>query len=351
MLPYGGDRLRETGGKIILQSSISKGWTPRRAKTHVHAEYPGTAVLWDEQYFEVTGATPLHNGGVRYVLEPWRDEHVIRVFDLYDEVTEGRRIAEHRAALAQRKKSTGVSLAGVILGHFPKHVQEHLENEFGVSAARMTLVSCLPSLVVLGACVWLYTDARMREQPSPVPIWVWILAMVLFFESAIRFNVSMSQSRGMGSFEGFLAYIFFWLLPPIHRKWPSPFITSRGHKLFTLPPPDDVALRDKLETRGALLTLLSSAEQVRLAQRFGFDYRRHAFGLAWIILVFSSFGAVSSLVKVADSGSVSALTSLIVAGALAIEQVARLVALQRGPAGSFLGVIVRPFMRDLLERG
>jgi hypothetical protein len=350
MLAYGGDRVRTAGGKVILHSAISKGWAARKPKDNVHAEYPGTAVLWDEQYFEVITAQLLPQGGVRYVLEPWRDEHVIRQFDQYDAATEARRIEDYRQAIAQQKKSAGARVTGIVLGLLPAHVQKQLENDLGVSPARMTLLSCLLPLALVGICVWLYVDAKMKMQSSGVPFWLWLAALAWFAEAVARFIVAMSQQRGMGSMVGFLLYIPFYFVIADRKKWPSPFDAEKGHKLFTLPPPDDVALRDELETRGPLITLLPASDQQRLADRFGFDYRRHAFGLTWIILVATTFGTISSLVKVADSGSVSALTSLIVAGAIAAEQVYRLAILKRGPAGSFLGVFARPFVRRLLER-
>ena len=107
MLPYGGDRVRSAGGKIVLHSNISKGWTPRRDRTNVHAEFPGTAVLWDDEYFEVVHAELLPQGGVRYVLEPWRDEHVIRVFDRYGDthVFAQAQMADSTTLAALRSKS------------------------------------------------------------------------------------------------------------------------------------------------------------------------------------------------------------------------------------------------------
>lgn len=351
MQPYGGDRVRTAGGKIILHASIAKGWTARVAKTNVHSEFPGTAVLWDDAYFEVIAAEVMQQGGVRYVLEPWRDDHTIRVFDRYDEETEARRLEDFRRARAQRKQSLGASLSGVILGHFPSAVQRRLEDELGVTPSRMTIISCIPAVVLLGACVWLATGATLSKTQSPVPLWLWPVAVGWLLESAVRFQTAMLQARGMGSLFGFFAYSIVWLLNPNRKTWPRPFEEEKGHRIFTLPPADDVALRDSLEVRGPLLTLLSREEQLALEKRFGFDYRRHAYGLAWILLAGSTFGVVSSLVKVADSGSVSALISLLIAGALAIEQLIRLSAFKRGPAGSFLGVLVRPFMRSLLERG
>ena len=352
MLAYGGDRVRSAGDKVILHSAISKGWTPRRAKTAVHAEYPGTAVLWEEQYYEVVTAELLPLGGIRYVLVPWRDDHVIRVSDRYDEESEAARLADYRAAAAQRKKSIGARVAGVLFGHFPAHVQEHLQNELGVMPARMTIISCLPIVGALGVCAYLTADAALAEEPSPVPIWLAILLLPLMLESGVRFLVAMQQNRGMGSLLGTIAYVLFWYATPAKKKWPSPFEPGRGHELFTLPPPDDVVLRDKLEMRSTWMTLLTPAEQTHLAERYGYDYRSHAYGLTWIILIFSAAGAVSSAVKVVDgNGGFSALSSLVIAGLLAVEQVSRLLTLKRGPAGSVLGVLVRPFMRDMLERG
>ena len=90
MQPYGADRVRTSGGRVILHSRISKGWTPRTPKTPTHAEFPGSAVLWDDEYFEVVAAELLPAGGVRYVLEPWRDNHTIRSFEHYSEESEAR---------------------------------------------------------------------------------------------------------------------------------------------------------------------------------------------------------------------------------------------------------------------
>jgi hypothetical protein len=351
MQPYGGDRVRTAGGKIILHSNLSKGWKARVAKTTTNSEFPGTAVFWDEQYFEVIAAELLPQGGVRYVLEPWRDEHTIRVFDHYDEPTEAQRIEDYRRAKAQQKKSLGARLSGIVLGLLPAPVQKHLENELGVTPSTMTMLSCIPSLALLGVCAWLTASAKLDKGPPPVPFLLWLLVFGLVIESAFRFQVAMMQGRGMGTLFGLVGYSLFWLIMPNRRKWPKPFAEERGNRLFTLPPPDDVALRDSLETRGPLLTLLPKSDQLALAERYGFDYRKHAFGLAWIILVSSAFGVVSSWVKVVDSGSVSAFISLVLAGALVIEQIARLNAFKRGPAGSFLAVVVRPFLRGFLERG
>lgn len=345
MLAHGSDRVRVSGERIVLYSPISKGWQARTPATNVHVAHPGTAVLWDEQYFEVLSAEVARGGGVRYVLVPWQDEHVIRVFDQYDAESETRRIEDYNHALAQQKRSAIVPWLGVILGHLPAPIQNRLANDYGVAAHRMTLISTVPSVVLLSLCVWYYAGARMEQRVSPVPFWLWLIALVMFADSVVRYMVVMLQSRAQGSLPGTFVYFLLWSLAP--KRFASP-VEERGRAVFTLAPDDDVVLRDAIDLRAPFFTLLTPAEQQLLADRYGFEYRRHAIGPAVVILVCSVLGVVSSFVKVADSGSVSALLSLLVAGGLTIEQVVRLRALKRGPAGSVLGAVVRPFVRGYL---
>jgi len=146
-----------------------------------------------------------------------------------------------------------------------------------------------------------------------------------------------------------IAYSVFWLLTGKRASLPSPFTERGDSATFTLPPPDDVALRDALTVRGPLMTLLSADEQRRLQQKYGFNYREHsAFSLTWTVLVISVIGIISSFVRVQKGYGFGAFLSLLTALALTVEQVFRLFALQRGPAGSILGFFVRPFMRKML---
>src|SRR5947207_171832 len=75
------------GERIVLSSRLPKGWTARVERTLTSAEFPGTAVLWDEQSFEVIGAEALPQG-VRYTLEPWREHHAMRFTARYDAAAE-----------------------------------------------------------------------------------------------------------------------------------------------------------------------------------------------------------------------------------------------------------------------
>lgn len=343
MLPHGSDRVRVAGGKVLLFSRIPKGWQPRVPGANLRTEHPGTAVLWDDQYFEVIDAALMEGGDVRYVLAPWRDDHVIRDFKCYDDATEAELAADYEMAVRQRKHGKVVWLSGVVLGHLPEPVQNRLANEYGVSAGRMTLVSTIPSILLLGVCAWLYASARMNLEASPVPPWLWLVTAMMVIDSGVRYFVFMTQNRGMGSFPGAIVYAALSILAPKRFPWPR----ERGAEVFMLTPEEDVVLRDKIMMRAPLFTLLSPAEQRRLADRYGFDHRQHAYMPAVILLGGALLGVVSSFPKVI-AGKFSALGSLIVAIVLAVEQIVRLVSFRRGPAGSVLAPLVRPFLRAWL---
>jgi hypothetical protein len=348
MLTHGSDRVRQVGDKVILQSAIAKGWTPRTPKTLTNAEYPGTAVLWDEQYYEVVEATALASGGVRYVLMPWREDHTIRTFESYDAESEALRLADHERVMRQRRAGLLTRLCGVFLGFLPAPVQMHLENELGVRATRMTLLSCVLPLVVLGFCIYAQVDAKMRRVDSPVPGLAWPVVGYLAVEALIRFFVVMSQGRPMGSVLGMLAYAIYRPLSGKRDRLPSGS-GGRGTSVAFTPPTEDIIIADSLKMKEALLTLLTPAEQQQLAERHGFDYRRTASAVAWVILVAATLGAFTSYVELQESGSFTSLLSMLIAAAVAAEQVLRLAKLRRAPAGSVFGAIVRPFARDLLR--
>jgi hypothetical protein len=333
---------------MIILCRRSKGWTPRVPKSLTRAEYPGTAVLWEERYFEVVTAEN-GEGGVRYVLEPWRDSHVIRVSEPYDDASEARREADHRAAIAREKGRQAANLAGLFIGHLPAVVQEHLGSEIGILPTKLTALSLILPFMYL---IWAVNDlARRTLNPNapPMPLVLGAVGAYLLIESAIRLNVVWLLQRPIGSAAGLIAYLIYYVALGKYSGAISPFTKTRGHQLYITRPPADVALRDAFAMREPLLTLLSPAEQAAMAERFGFNYRKHASIVAWLLLGFSSAGVITALVSLQHGPRMSAILSLLLALIIATEQLFRLSALRRGPAGSVLAIVVRPFARKLFR--
>lgn len=344
LTPRGSDRVRVAGDKIILFSRIAKGWTARVPRSGTHSEHPGTAVLWDERYYEVLHADVMQGGGIRYVLFAWRDDMTIRDFQLYDDASEARIAADWEAVMRQRKHGRLAWLSGLVLGHLPAPIQNRLANEYGVSAPRMTVISTIPSLVLLGVCAWLYASAQLKVEPSPMPTWVWLIAIYSVFESTARYLVYMGQNRAMGSLPGTIVYAILSILAPQRFPWPR----ERGAETFTLAPDEDTVRLDRVRMRMPLFTLLSPAEQHRLAQRYDYDYREHAYTPAYILLCGALFGVIMEFQRVRGNGGISAWISFVVAGVLMVEQLVRLATFSRRPAGSVLAPVVRLFVRSYL---
>ena len=337
MQAFGSDRIRRVDGEqITLVSRLSKGWTPRVEKTFTSAEFPGTAVQWEEKYFEVVIAEALPQGGVRYVLVPWLDQQVMRFVDRYDAETEAARIEENRKLIRREKARISANLLGMLTGHLPAVVQNEMGREIGILPARLTFASILLTLFVIGLLVLYCVKQIMMHEPLPLA--AAIPAGYLGIENTFRFLVNWTQSRPIGSTVGFIAYSLFYL---VTRRGPSPFAEEKGWKVKIAESTPEVATRDAYRVRAAFVTLLSPGDQARVAERFGYDYRRNSMRVAVVILVFALIGIFSSYRS-------AKWIVLAIAALIAIEQIARMVSLRRGPAGSVFGLVVRPFMRKLL---
>jgi hypothetical protein len=347
MQPFGTDRVRVAGSKIILHAQRSKGWVARVPKLGTHSEHPGTAVQWDESCYEVISAEAGQGERVTYVLVPWREDVVMRMVVVYDEATEAARAAENKSLERSRRLNFLTRLLSMLAGNLPAPVQNHLARELGVSPVRMTLASCALAMMLFGIVIYFQAGARLAQTESPVPPWLGVLALALVVDVAPRFLVVMLQNRGVGSMFGTLLYSIYWAASPRRRMLPAPF-TEHGDRLFMLAPAEDVQRRDELELYGPLLGLLPREDQLRLVKLAGFDYRRNSVPLAWVILFFSILGVVTSWMALRESPM--AAFSLLVAAGLAVEQVVRLQSFRSGPAGSVLGFLVRPFVRRLLRR-
>jgi hypothetical protein len=149
------------------------------------------------------------------------------------------------------------------------------------------------------------------------------------------------NGRSMGSSIGVLGYIAYYYTIADRSRAVSPFSQEKGMRTPISEAPAERATSDALLMREALVTLLSPADQARVAARFGYDYRRQSRPIAALIFIFACLGVATSIRN-------GAVISFIAASAVASEQLYRLIVLGRGPAGSVLGILARPFVRKLL---
>ncbi len=229
MQAYGSDRVQKgDGDQFVLLSRIPKRWIPRVVKTLTTAEFPGTAVLWEERYFEVVDAEPLPQGGVRYLLEPWSDAHIMRTTGRYDAGSEAERLVEYRAQISRERKRKSANALAFLVGHFPAGVQEAIGGELGIVSTRLTITSVFPIYAVV-TCLVLWIVSGMMAG-SPRPLLVCIVTGYLFIESSFRFAVAWLIGRPIGSFAGTLSYILYYVTVANRARAVSPFARERGKR-------------------------------------------------------------------------------------------------------------------------
>ena len=351
---WGADRLeRADDRERVLLCPREKAWTPRRERTLTRPEHPGTAVSWGGAIFEVRAAEPLKGagagnaGGIRYRLAPWEERHAIRRMEAYDAASEAAREddrAGRRASVRARKLSI---LLAPLAGLLPGRVQQRMEGDFGAPAVAMTVSSAAP--LFLAGFLGVF-DRFLGGVGGGLDLPAWLtaaapVALYLFAESSLRLASALAMGQPMGSLPVVLAWEAWEALKEGSRpRAPTPAAAPAD------PGAAERDASDRFQMLEPLLSLLTPAEQSLLAGRFGFDPIRWGRITAGILLAVGALNALASLANAAGGrfGAGDALW-LLAGGALALEQAARWRRLAAGaPAGSVLGMLVRPLARPLL---
>lgn len=344
----GRDRLGvEAGGRLLLDCDASKGWRGRNPATATSAEHPGSAVRWEEQFFEVLEVRPLGGGAVQYVLAPWDDRHAMRVVESYSEEAEAARKLERADTARCSDRHVYAWLAAPLLGSLPGYVQERLEREINVPAARLSLASALP-LWIAGWISLVLLMASSIEGTGSLPLPVLVFGVYLLAESTARLSVCMVQGRAIGTLVGTLLYEIWRRLGGTKaRVEERPIPRERAVRAAEAGAERDAL--DRFAMVEPLAGLLPVRDQVRLAERFGFDgIRWGRIGAIFLLVMFGPL-AVTSVLGAIAVFEPSDLWKVPLFGGIVAEQVLRLRKLASGRlAPSVLGPLVRTFARPLL---
>jgi hypothetical protein len=335
MRAYGSDRIRiADDGNIELSSRLPKsGWVARTPKTLTRRPRPGTAVLWEDDCYEVVDMLVLQQG-VRYTLVRWPEAESMRVTTRYDEEAEAARAAELHDVARREKQRRVANFFAIFTGHLPGSVQQKLAHEVNVDAPRLTIASVVFEWAVVASIVF-YCVSRVMAQ-EPLPMGPALFAGFLGLDGLIRFKLAFLDGRPSGSLFGILAYAVYALFT---GKREPKRIGEATPKLREFSAEEQ--LTHSFHVREPLVTLLPPAEQARIAERFDFDYRLTATKMAVGILVVAIVGVIASF-------SSHAWISLGVAILLGVEQIVRIPQLDRRPVGSLLGIFARPLVKKFL---
>lgn len=351
--PIGRDQLRFKDDSLILFSPIPKGWRGREKRGTMKSSFPGTAVLWEGVQYEVVRVTE-QKGGWRYELAAWNEAEAMRVSDSYDAQTEAIRETEYREAIEREGKRKKYLLMTPILGLLSPQTQRRFEDQFGILATRSTLISSAVFLVIgMGSLVLFLASsvdskAGLKTFATSIPTFILLAGAYLFFESLLRLAAVLMMGRPFGSLYGSLGELIYRLIQG-KRSRPAP---EKGNSVKGTPPDPVQAQLDEYGVREPFISLLSPAEQMKFQRAFSFDFVRWGYLSAGAILVTAGFGLLSGVAGLMNrTFSFGDAFSLLIAGGLIWEQVIRLKKISRKePAGSVLGVLVRPWIRKLEAR-
>ena len=346
---FGRDRLGvEAGGRLLLDCDFPKGWGGRSAATPTSVEHPGSAVRWEEEFFEVLEVRPLGGAAVRYVLAPWDERHAMRVVETYGADAEAARSHE-RADVARRSdRHVYVLLLAPLAGSLPGHVQERLERDYNVPARLLSLSSAIP-LWVLGWVSLILLMAASLTGEGSVPLPILVFGLYLLAESTARLVVCVLQGRPIGTLAGTLLYEAWRRLGRAKaRAEGRPAPTEKAVRGVDSGAAQDVL--DRYHVLEPAAGLLPVDDQARLAERFGFDGLRWGRTSAIFLLVMFGPLAAASVHGALSVFEPADVPRLLVFGGIVAEQAVRLKKLAAGRlAPSVLGLLVRPFARPLLD--
>ena len=182
------------------------GWRPRPPRVPSRPDFPGTAVLYQERWFEIVRMEQATAGArVLYHLRPWDETHAIRAPQELSRAAAERATATHRQELRNKRQGSLAGLLIVLVGLLPADVQKRMELRYGINPAIGSLLSAaflaalsMASLLLVFAMrkgmVMGVLAGYVRFAESILPVFLYLL-----LESLLRVNCALN-SEPLGSF-------------------------------------------------------------------------------------------------------------------------------------------------------
>ena len=185
------------GGIVVLSTDFDLGWRSRVGGR------PGSAVMWEDASFEVVDCEPWRRG-VRWTLEPWVGEDVMRVVLPLDAATVDAAARAAQTAARGAKLRPGFWLLAPLLGFATASWQRRWRDDWGYPALLATWLSAMLEIVVGAACVieFLVTMVAGDSLFPWIPRPLIYFGLVLFGEGAVRLMQVFSDPEPVGTIFG-----------------------------------------------------------------------------------------------------------------------------------------------------
>jgi hypothetical protein len=161
---FGSDRVRLEDDRWVIACRFDKGWQGRLRERLTRADFPGTAVAWEGELFEVVQVRELAGGALEYLLDTWHEENVLRHVEGYDSASELRRAKERERARKRERYRRRLTLLAPLVGLLPAEVQLEIESEYGVSAQRSSFLSAALFALLGGVLIALCVGILIQEK-------------------------------------------------------------------------------------------------------------------------------------------------------------------------------------------
>jgi hypothetical protein len=188
--------------RLRLETPVERNWRPRIEGDQIRSAHPGTALLFQDRYYEVMLCEPGEDGLIHYHLSPWRDDSLIRQAAELSAATSEQAAIDHREERQRHKRSTLLLVATPLLGLLPSRDQIRLEKEYGADPIFNTTISAILIGLPASVITWLGIAASIGSSfGSPAAGARQYTGLALYFlaESLIRGSSALTAGQPVGS--------------------------------------------------------------------------------------------------------------------------------------------------------
>jgi hypothetical protein len=189
--------------RLRLETPVERTWRARIEGDQIRATHHGTALLFQDHYYEVVLTEVGGTGLIHYYLAPWPDDAIIRQAAELSPATSELAASQQKTERQRAKVGSLLLFATPFLGLLPKRDQLRLEREYGTDSLLATSISAaligLPAAIMTVFGIASSFGAGFGASTNPDVQRLLAPALYFFAESMLRIWSSFSAGEPAGS--------------------------------------------------------------------------------------------------------------------------------------------------------